>query len=223
MLALLSASTAVASATSLRVAPTLIDLSGADSASVLNLHNEAKGPVNVQVRVFRWSQSGGVETLEPTTNVVASPPSMKLAPGQDYVVRVVRVSKTPVQGEESYRVLVDEVPLKSERRAGMVNLVVRQSIPVFYHSNDASGPEVTWSVAPGKGGMMLTATNNGSSRMKISDLSLNQGGKAVVVRKGLFGYVLGGATMSWPIGGKAASGLVLKANSDAGPISAKVH
>lgn len=224
MLALLGASTVLAGATSLSVSPTTLDMMAPDSAAVINLRNAAKKAVNVQVRVFRWSQQGGQEKLVPTTAVVASPPSAKLAPNQDYVLRVLRVGKAPVDGEESYRVLVDEVPLKSDRRGGAVNLVVRHSIPVFFRAVEASSPDVAWSVGGAKGGLVLTARNTGATRLKISDLMLSQGGKAVANRKGLVGYVLGGSTMAFSLGGaKGLSGgpVVIKANSDLGPFDAK--
>jgi fimbrial chaperone protein len=222
-LALISASAVAASATSLQVAPTTIDMTAPDSASVLNLRNDAKKPVTVQVRVFRWSQKNGVEKLEPTTNVVASPPSTKLSPNQDYVVRILRVGKAPVAGEESYRVLVDELPVKSEAREGTVNLVVRHSIPVFFRDAEASKPQVTWTVERSGKGVVLKARNEGDSRLRIADLQATQGGKAVATRKGLVGYVLGGSTMTFPLGAKSVpSGAVLiKATSDLGKFDAK--
>ena len=217
----LGAIVAPASAASISVAPTTIDMTAPAAASQLTLRNAAKRPVNVQVRVFRWSQKAGKERLEPTTAVVASPPSTKMAPGQEYLVRVVRVSKTPVKGEESYRVFVDELPNKSDGAPNTVNLVVRQSIPVFFTEEGVGAPKVTWTVGRAGGRMMLTARNDGLTRLKVSDLSLSQGGKAFVNAKGLVGYVLGDSTMSFPIGGKpSGSQVAVKANSNLGPFNA---
>lgn len=222
-LALVSASAIAANATSLQVAPTTIDMTAPDSASVLNLRNGAKKPVSVQIRVFRWSQKNGVEKLEPTTNVVASPPAARLAPGQEYVVRVVRVGKKPVVGEETYRVLVDEVPVKGDAGVNAVRFVLRQSIPIFFKSEEASQPKVTWTVERGAKGAVLKATNAGTTRLRISDLQATQGGKSVVTRQGLVGYVLGGSTMTFPLAAKGVgSGAVLiKAVGNGGPIEAK--
>lgn len=214
-----------ADAASLRVAPTTVELLAPDSAAVFNLRNEAKRPLNVQIRVFRWSQEGGVEQLTPTSDVVASPPSARLAANADYVIRVVRVAKKPVRSEESYRIVVDELPDPSRRKAGTVALVVRHVLPVFFRNPDAPGAEVTWSLARSGGTLVLVAKNTGGSRLRLSDVSLTQGGKSVGGRKGLVGYVLGGATMQWPIG-KAArlsgGAVTLSAQSHSGPISAKV-
>lgn len=220
-LMLLGPSIVQASAASISVSPTTIEMAAPAAASQITLRNASKKAVNVQVRVFRWSQEGGKERLEPTTAVVASPPSTKMAPGQEYLVRVVRVSKKPVKNEESYRVIVDELPNKAEAAPNAINLVVRQSIPVFFTADAASAPKVTWTVGRVGGRTTLTARNDGDTRLKISDMTLSQGGRTIVNAKGLVGYVLGGSTMSFPVGGKpAGSQVAIKANSNMGPFSA---
>ena len=78
-------------AAQLRVEPVLLEMTSPSAAGTLKLRNDEDSEVTIQTRVLRWSQTGGKETLEPTTDVVASPPAVKLAPGADYVVRVVRV------------------------------------------------------------------------------------------------------------------------------------
>ncbi|MER9630926.1 molecular chaperone [Mesorhizobium sp. M0296] len=212
-------------AASLRVAPTSLELIAPDSAAVLNLHNDAKRSINVQIRVFRWRQAGGVEQLEPTSDVVASPPSTKIGPNADYVVRVVRVSKAPVGTEESYRLLVDELPDPSRKKAGTVALVLRYSVPVFFRNPDAKPSDVSFSLSRAEGRLVLTARNNGESRLRLSNLNLVQGSKKLGARSGLVGYVLGGATMQWPLGtakSLAASPVTLKGQSDLGPFDAPV-
>ncbi|CAN7626102.1 molecular chaperone [Phyllobacterium sp. LjRoot231] len=215
----------IAQSASLRVSPTSLEMIAPGSAGVLTLTNEAKRPINVQIRVFRWTQVDGVEQLEPTNDVVVSPPSTTLAGAKEYAVRVVRVTKTPVAGEESYRVLVDELPDPSRKRAGTVALVVRYSIPVFFKQEDASPPKVAWGIVRSKGTLMLTAHNAGDTRLRLADVQLSQAGRVLGNRKGLVGYVLGESSMQWPIGpGKSVSPgpAALKAQSDFGPLDADV-
>jgi fimbrial chaperone protein len=57
---------------------------------------------------------------------------LKVAPGTDYTVRIVRTAKGPVAGEESYRLLIDQLPEPKDRKANQVSLVIRHSIPVFF-------------------------------------------------------------------------------------------
>ncbi|HEV7309982.1 molecular chaperone [Ensifer sp.] len=213
------------SAASLRVAPTTLELVAPSSSETINLSNDAKHAINVQIRVFRWIQKDGVESLVPSYDVVASPPATRLAPGADYVVRIVRISQRPIDGEESYRIVVDELPDPSRQRRGTVALIVRHLIPAFFRSPDASSPDVSWSLKKSKGGLVLTARNAGQARLRIADLTLANGSRTLVKRNGLLGYVLGGAVMSWPVAAATSSSaaqVTLKADSDLGPVHARV-
>src|SRR5438067_10543078 len=82
-------------AASLQVAPVGIEIAAPGNASIVKLHNEGTIAINAQVRVFRWVQVDGQEKLEPTDDLVASPPMAHLGPGAEYTVRIVRVSKQP--------------------------------------------------------------------------------------------------------------------------------
>lgn len=97
--ALVPASTCLAG--SLRVAPILLEIPAPAATATLNLRNEGDRDMHVQMRVFRWTGTRADPTLEPTSDVVVSPPAAMLTPGTEYVVRVVRVTKKPVDGEES--------------------------------------------------------------------------------------------------------------------------
>ena len=217
--------TASSNASSVRVAPTTVDLLAPDSATTLNLRNEDNRPINVQIRVFRWTQIDGVDRLSPTADVVASPPSQTLGPDTDYVVRIVRTSKQPVAGEESYRVVVDELPDLARRQAGVVNVVLRYSLPVFFRSSDAERSQISWTVRQ-RGNVFTVAVKNvGQQRLKIADLKLRDGaGRGITLGNGLVGYVLGKATMQWsfPAHGISVSGrtVALSAHSDGGEINA---
>lgn len=216
---------APALADSLQVQPALVDVVAPGAASTITLRNEGQTPTNVQIRVFRWSQANGEETLQPTEDVVASPPGVTLRPGADYVVRIVRVSKRPIAAEESYRLLVDELPDANRAKTGMVRLLVRHSIPVFFSSPEKTPPAVDWTVSRLDGRLLVSAHNRGGKRLRISALSLrDDGGHKISFGGGLVGYALGQSTMRWaaPAGRKfAAKGSVsISAQGNEGPINA---
>lgn len=138
---------ASAHAGSLQVEPVLIDVTAPGAASTITLRNEGTVPIDAQIRVFRWSIVNGEEELTPTNDVVASPPSVTLTPKGQYIARIVRVSKQPVAGEESYRLLIDQLSDLSQQKNGTVNLQVRYSIPVFFGAANKKHPTLSWSVA----------------------------------------------------------------------------
>src|SRR5262245_21445900 len=137
---------APAQAGSLQVEPVILDVTAPGAASTITLHSAGSAPINGQIRLFKGSVVNCEETLEPTDDVVASPPSVTLAPNAKNIVRVVRVAKTPVVGEESYRLLVDQLPDLAQQKNGAVNLLVRYSLPVFFGAADKKSPTLAWSV-----------------------------------------------------------------------------
>lgn len=221
MLALALAIAGPAAASDIRVAPVLIDpLPGARTTS-LTLVNAEQRPVRVQVRVMRWTAPDGVDTLVPADGVVASPPFANLSPQQQYLVRVVRTAKSPPVGEESYRVLIDEVPDPAAARPGTVNLVVRQSIPAFFSDIPRRTPDVTWHVETSDDGATLVGRNRGTRRLRLADLAITGGGRRLFDRAGLVGYVLAGSQFRLPLGASVnagTAGLRMTALSDGGAL-----
>ena len=150
----------------LQVEPVLVDVTAPSAAASVTLRNEGTAPIEAQIRVFRWSLVNGQEKLEPTSDVVASPPAVTLAPKGQYIARIVRVSKGPVAGEENYRLLVDQLPDLSQQKNGSVNLLVRYSIPVFFGAADKKSPTVAWSFTLSGDKVTLIARNNGERRLR---------------------------------------------------------
>ena len=221
---LVCAASAPAGAGTLQVEPVLVDITAPGAASTVTLRNEGTAPINAQIRVFKWSIVNGKEELKPTDDVVASPPSATLTPKGQYVVRIVRVSKQPVVGEESYRLMIDQLPDLSQQKNGAINLMVRYSIPVFFGAANKKNPTLAWSVATKGDTVTLTAHNSGERRLRISALSLRDAsGKSLSFGNGLAGYALGQSAISWtvPSRGFSANGAIsVTGQSDGGPIQA---
>ena len=176
------------SAGQLTVEPILLEMNAPSAAGVLKLRNDSDVDVIAQTRVLRWTQVDGVEKLEPTTDVVSSPPEVSLAPKVDYVVRIVRVSKQPVRGEESYRVLVDQLPSNPRTSNPTVRLIVRQSIPVFFRAQGVGPADVSWSVRRKGEVLVLNAVNAGDERLRLASLRIQDAsGTAISFGPGLAG------------------------------------
>ncbi len=218
----------VAASASVRVEPVLVEVEAPGSATTLTLRNDDHQAIDVQIRIFRWSQSNGQEHLEPTTDVVVSPPLTTLSRGAEYLVRVVRVAPRPVEGEESYRVIVDEIPDRAASRSGIVKFALRYSIPVFFLAPQTPEPRLAWSIDRSGAHLVVAVQNSGGKRLRISNVKLRDSrGVTVSLRDGLVGYVLGGAAMRWPfraaLGAKLSGDTVrLTADTDSRPIDATI-
>lgn len=222
---ILIATTPPGSAASLQVSPTSLDIAAPGTATTLTLNNPGDAPLKAQVRVFRWSLVDGEEHLDPTTDVVASPPIASLQPQTDYVVRIVRTAKAPVAVEETYRLVVDEIPDRTNLPANSVAMAFRYSVPVFFVAKGGGAPSVAWSVQARNGKTYISATNTGTRRVRLADLKITDGsGKPVVIAKGLAGYVLARSSKSWVAPGlvhNADVPLQVTAMGDLGPIDAR--
>ena len=216
-------------AASLQVSPVTVEVAAPGAATALKLRNEGTTPLNAQIRVFRWTQVNGEDKLEPTNDVVASPPLAKLAPKVDYTVRLVRVSKTPVSKEETYRLFVDELPDAANQRNRAVNLLLRYSIPVFFYPAAGNPPSLAWSVEQSGGKLAVVVKNSGDRHLRISNLKLRDDkGGTVSFGNGLSGYVLGGSSRRWDVAsGKgslsAGSPIAVSAEGERGPINASAQ
>lgn len=224
---LAAAGAATANANALRVAPILLDVAAPGATTALNLRNEGDRNLHVQIRVFRWTGTQSEPVLEPTRDVVVSPPAATLTPGTEYVVRVVRVIKQPVAAEESYRVLVDEIPDAANDRANTVRFALRYSIPVFFSNASAPAADVAWSMTMKGNTAVLTAANSGGRRARLANLKVvDAGGATVIQRPGLFGYALGKSVTAWtlPAAGRTAprGPFRVVAESETGAINATV-
>lgn len=212
-------------AASIRVAPVLVDVTEPTRTAVVTLRNEGTSPITVQARIFRWRQAGGLDQLEPTTSVVASPPIGAIGAGAENIIRIVRVAPEAVVGEESYRLIIDQLPDAKDRKPGTINLLIRHSIPVFFSAVATATPRLNWSITRGAGQFVVTATNVGGSRVRISDLVVkSREGGPLIKANGLVGYVLAGSSARWrfSLARNSYSGMAdLIAQTEAGPIHAQ--
>jgi fimbrial chaperone protein len=198
-------------AADLQVAPISIQFTESEQSHGLWLTNSGTLPLRAQVRVQGWSQVEESDKLEPSRDLVASPPVAEIPPGERQLVRIVRVERAPPGQERSYRLIVDELPSVGGPASGL-KLLLRYSIPVFVTPGVRDATEIgqpsarlETRIRMGERGLELVARNRGSSRVRISGLvhEDTEGHRTVLV-PGLLGYVLAGQKVRWPLPPEAA-------------------
>ena len=214
-----------AAAAMLSVSPVSLDVAAPRTSTKLNLENRGEEPVTVQIRVFRWEAKDGKDSLTPMSGVVASPPIATLKPHGKYTVRIVRVAKEPVASEESYRLLVDQLPKLVKQAGSRVSFLIRQSIPVFFTTGEMQRASLAWSARIEGQKLVLRAQNKGRRRAKLSKIRLmSPVGAFGGPEEGLAGYVLAGSTARWvqprPRGLAPGAEITIKAQDEHGPVEA---
>ncbi|MBY5118017.1 fimbrial biogenesis chaperone [Enterobacter cloacae] len=182
-------------------------------ATELWIQNQGNSPTTMQVRIVRWKQEGGFERYSAQQDVVASPPIVTIAAGRKQLIRLIKQGTVPVGVEQAYRIIVDEIPQpdnKAEPAIGL-KLQMRYSIPLFVygqgiptskegaHHAFVDTHNLSWRVKNEGGQPHLEVNNRGDVHVRLSQVSLVQGGQKRPVDEGLLGYVLAGSTRSWAI------------------------
>lgn len=194
-----------AGAANLQISPVSISFGASQTAAGISLQNFGDQPLHGQVRVFSWDQKDGQDVLEPTTEVVASPPIMQIAPRSSQTVRLVRRDGQTPAGERTYRILIDEIP-RGEAGADGVAIRLQYSVPVFVMPADArAAPRLAWSLVKREGAWFLRARNEGKLHAQIGATSVRTAsGREIELGKGLLGYALPGRSREWRLGADGA-------------------
>ncbi|MDI9276719.1 molecular chaperone [Pantoea sp. EABMAA-21] len=185
-----------------------------DKASELWLENRGNATTMMQVRIFSWLQVGGQEQYQTQQQVVASPPMVRLEPGQKQLVRLIKQGAPEAGREMSYRVVLDEIPTPrtpGENQAGLT-FQMRYSVPLFVYGNgvtsDSAKPHLSWQQVDSGGKRWLELTNRGNGHARLSNVTI--GGRRL--GNGLFGYVLANSSNRWPLTSSVSGELSAEVN-----------
>ncbi|WP_312691606.1 molecular chaperone [Kosakonia sp.] len=183
------------------------------NASELWIQNQGETPTTMQVRIVRWRQDGGLERYQQQSDVVASPPIVRIEKGSKQLIRLIKQGKIPAGVEQAYRIIVDEIPQPDDPATPKIGLKLqmRYSIPLFVYGQGmityAQGAHhalvdtqnLSWRVVRADGKPALEVRNTGNVHVRLSKVTARQGGQTHQVADGLLGYVLPHSTRSWPL------------------------
>ncbi|MFJ3054703.1 molecular chaperone [Herbaspirillum sp. NPDC087042] len=210
-------------ASNFEIAPVVLELSSSRTAGVVKIVNNDNHVVSLQIRAFDWNQVDSKDDLQPTQNLIISPPVFSLAPGASQVIRV--VSKQAAGNSEiAFRLLIDEIPSAAE--GATINFKFRISMPVFIAANGQAKTQLDYQLRAGKPAR-LQVLNTGNRRSRLLDLMLTlPNGKTIKAPAGSNPYTLAGVTRQYVIDTETplatGSKVKLSANSDTGPIDAEL-
>jgi fimbrial chaperone protein len=202
ILTLLLAAAAPARAGQIDVKPILVELGPRGRTALVEVRNAGTTPLRVQVRTAAWAQdAAGAVRVEPTTELLAFPPLLGIAPGTRRNVRVgTELAPGPV--ERSFRVFLEELPPPADAGAAEVRVLTRISIPVFLAP---AAPVVRAVVAPpavSAGRLTALLRNEGNARFRPSAVRLVVRGAAggPLLEQDLEGwYVLAGGERRYEV------------------------
>lgn len=114
------------------ITPVRIFMSPRDRAIAVTVSNDSQQDVVMQADLYAWKQrEDGSDELQPSEDLFLTPPVIKLGPGARQVVRLARLAPASGGVQQTYRLVVRELP--EARATGQLQLQVALafSLPVF--------------------------------------------------------------------------------------------
>lgn len=131
-------SPAMSWAANISVYPLRGELSLTKSTEVFTVRNQSNEAVVVQASVVKWSQKDGQEVLEPTREVLVAPAVIEVPGNETQIVRIAVRRPPDASKEDTFRLLIQEVPKRRDRKDVQLTFALNISLPIFYSA--ASGP-----------------------------------------------------------------------------------
>ena len=185
-------------ASSIEISPVKVDLSARIRVGVLTVRNAGEEETVMQVSLMRWPTTDALYAFEPTTELLVTPTTFRLAGGAQQIVRVGLRGAAPLQTEMAYRLVIEEVPALQEQDTTRMRLVVRHDLPVFVAPAARALHQVHMEIDCTPGGAGLRVHNSGNSHLKVLRMTLQD--PATGSTQGdwkTFEYLLPGAEKRW--------------------------
>jgi P pilus assembly chaperone PapD len=167
--------------------PILIETRG--GVSSITITNPGDRRIYLENAVYEWkADPAGQEILTESAAAIASPPAMWVQPRATYNLRVQLPQAT--DRELAFRVIIQQIPDKSEIQSGRVVFALTQRLPAFSEPAEAPPPAVLHAriVDP----QHLLITNEGGRRARLADITAD--GRNVA--PGLVGYALAHSSLA---------------------------
>ena len=159
-----------ASAGSFQVSPIRIQMAPRERATALHLSNTGDQVLTLHAEVMRWTQdASGQDILEPSNDLVLSPPVIALPAGAQQVVRLARLVPANPGQTQSYRLIIRETAREgvATQAVGQVPVLLGMSLPVFLGPAQPIKQFACVPQATSDTGLALACTNEGNVFVRV--------------------------------------------------------
>ncbi|MDB5753328.1 MAG: molecular chaperone [Ramlibacter sp.] len=189
-----------AQAAQFTITPVRIFMAPRDRAVAVTVSNDSDEQVVMQADLYSWKQKAdGSDDLELTEDLVLTPPILKLAPRSRQVVRLALLTPRPAGVQQTYRLIVREVP--EARPAGQLQLqlALAFSLPVFITPPGARRELQCVVERSAADRAQARCGNSGTAYAQIRSLELIDEKGLRLAGRDTVGYVLPGITRSFEL------------------------
>ena len=191
------------------------------------VRNTGSEPSVLQVETLNWLQSSDRVTLEPTREVLATPPLFTIPPGATQLIRLGLRRPADAQRELTYRVILHEVLPPAPDTKGM-RVALDVSIPIFVKPLVPCAPSLQWHLSRGANReLRLDVANSGTAHIRLETVEIAEAGTArSLARQDLSAYLLPNDTLHWTLDSGLPippEPLIIRAKTDAGDIESRIQ
>lgn len=192
-----------AGAAEFTVTPVRIFMTPRDRAVAVTVTNEGADEVVMQADLYSWRQKpDGSDELTLTEDIVLSPPILRVRGKSRQVVRLARLVPPPTSEEQTYRLIVREVPearpLRGPNELG-VQVALAFSLPVFITPPGAKPALQCELKRAGQEAAQAWCENNGRAYAQARSFALVDGKGERIATRDSGGYILPGIKRSFEI------------------------
>lgn len=193
---LLLAATPPALAGRFSVAPIRVDFGAGLRIGAVTVTSEDDHPLVFKNSPSLWTQNAdGGDVYTPTTDLVVTPPLLRVETGEPRIVRIGTV-REPGDVERSYRVFLEEqAPANPEGTGATIAVVIKFGVPVFVapRSERVAGSAEIVERKPGR--VTLQIKNSGNVHFNVETITAN----GVAVKDVSSWYLLPGTTRRYDL------------------------
>ena len=185
-----------AQAGAFKVYPLSLSFDKRTKTSVLTLVNDGDQAVSIQIDSKQWLQDErGEDYYKDTTDIAFFPKIVKIAPGNERIIRIGFQGKRDSNQEKTYRVFAQELPDQSSKRSAL-SFALRFSVPLFIEPVQKTTKSSLFGASVQSGKAMLGIHNAGNTHIivnKIHVTGLDARSKEQFFTEAKGWYVLSGA------------------------------
>lgn len=190
------------------VTPVRIFMAPRDRAIAITITNEGDEELVMQADIFTWKQKAdGEDDLVLTEDLILAPPIIKLAPRSRQVVRLARVNPEISTEQQTYRLVVREVPeAKPADKNVQLQIALAFSMPVFITPPGAKAQLGCDAERSAPDTLRVTCANTGSAYVQPREFVLSGPAGDKIAARDSGGYLLPAVKRSFDI--KRAEGRI---------------
>ncbi|MEI7455177.1 MAG: fimbria/pilus periplasmic chaperone [Nitrosomonadales bacterium] len=182
------------------VNPVRVYLDGKSKSGSLVVENTSDEVVTIQAMLNSWTQDKGVDKIDPTEDLLVSPPIFKVQPKSKQVVRVGFLKAPDATREGSYRLFLQEVPPPRKPDEQGMGVSLRMSLPIFVAPNAGNHQAaLKWTAQPvDDNNLKLSIANSGNAHIQITAISVSlPDGSYLAGSPSMMTYILPGQLHTW--------------------------